>query len=421
MEPNLIVIGGGASGMMAALAAVRGGVKVLLVEGNAELGRKLKATGSGRCNLSNADLGIEHFHGADPAFAAKVLEEFGLEQTLDLFRSLGIYCSSEEGRLYPRSQTAISVRNILSRVLQDEGVEILTSSKVRLVEQRERGGYRISYEHHGGFFIREANAIVLAAGGLAAPELCSDQSVLDALPIRLPISERLPGLVPLRVNLPGFTKLYGVRSPDCCIELLLDGQRVMQRIGELHFSKRALSGIPLLDLSAAALSGLSEGKEVLLRIDLLPDISEAELLSVCARIDGDLEQRVLYLSGLIREPLARLLLEQSLSDLGTAEIAEIRGETFARHLVRLIKDWRLTVQGSLGYAAAQTTSGGIITAALDAGSMALKPEYGLEGFFVAGEIVDIHGDCGGYNLQWAWSSGYLAGKGATRYLASLRN
>lgn len=414
MSASIAVIGGGAAGMTAAIAAARRGAGVVLIDRNPQLGKKLLATGNGRCNLSNSELSSQHYHCEDGAFVERVLQRFGLAETLRFFASLGLYTGSEEGRIYPRSQQGATVRALLEQELVASGVRILTERNVTSLAE-EAGHWRLGISGDGGERSLQVSAVILAVGGFAAPQFGSDGSAFAWLnEIGLPMTEPSPALVPLTLQLPGFKRLLGVRCPDCCIRLLVDGKRIEARRGELHWSKAAVSGIPLLDLSGKAVRALQAGKKAMLELDLLPELSEQELRPWTARIAAaEGSKRALLLAGLVREKLAVLLLDMAEAELharkGKGERGRDNGEAMAEVLLRLLKGWRLPISGSLGFAEAQATCGGVAVSAIDARSMAVRNRSGL---YLAGEMIDVVGDCGGYNLQWAWSSGWIAGNSA---------
>ena len=394
---KVLVIGGGAAGMMAALtASEREENEVVLLERQARMGRKLLATGNGRCNLTNRSLTRENYHGQEPGFCAYALHAFGVDETLAFFRSLGLLTVTEDsGRVYPRSDSANSVADVLRLTLeQRENVTIVTGAEVTELRRRKGRFYASAGEQ-----TFEADRVIVCAGGAAGAKLGGTD-----LGYRLLASfghsrtKLCPALVQLRTDTTFVRSLKGVR----CEAVARCGAEV--RRGEVQFTDYGVSGPAIFELSRAV---SVSGAEQTLLLDLLPDVPAGELAALLqARCEAMPRLKAEdLLTGMLHNRLGRTLLRACGFSLETP-CGEFDGQMRAA-LCKTIKHFALCVLGTMGMDGAQVTAGGIRTAEFDEKTMESRLCPGL---FAAGEVLDIDGDCGGYNLQWAWSSGRLAGK-----------
>jgi len=404
---GVTVVGGGSSGMMAAISAARIGAAVTLLERKDRVGRKLLATGNGRCNLTNADCAISRFHGGDPAFVAGVLSRFSAASAIDFFEELGIACRTEDdGRIYPHSGQASAVLDVLRWEVERLGIDVRTGYEVTRIQARA-GKFALSLSAGGEL---EAQRVVLAAGGMAGPQFGSDGAGLrlaEALGHRLVVPAA--ALVPLRLRADFLRKLKGVTF-DGRGEVRCGDEVLRSEAGEFLFTDSGISGPPVLQLSRSASVALKRGREPRIVLDLFPESSLDEL-------DGALEVRFRRqgrksladgLVGLLHKRLIPVALSESGIDYHSLPCAEITSA--ARNaLVRLLKGWSLPVSGTMPWAEAQVTAGGVDLRDVDFETLESRLVPGL---FFCGEILDVDGDCGGFNLQWAWSSGWIAGRSA---------
>lgn len=402
---TVIIVGGGASGLMAALAAAPAS-DVLLLERQSRVGRKLMASGNGRCNLSNLNARPERYHGADSAFCAAALARFGVEDTLAFFSSLGLVsCSEPDGRVYPFSDTAGSVVDVLRLSAAQAGADLRTGCEV--TEVRRAGG---------GFVLRageeefRGDRLIVACGGAAGARLgggLSGYRLLESLGHkRGPI---LPALTQIKTDSRFTRPLKGVRA-KAELSLRRGGQELGRSGGEVQFTDFGVSGPAAFDLSRAA---AAEKGELTLHLDLLPALSREELPEHLrtrkAAFPGLAAEHLL--TGALHNRLALVLLKQAGLDL--ASPLSSLGEKQLAAVCELVRDWRLPVLGVLGFDAAQVTAGGVLTRDFVPDTLESRIVPGL---YACGEVLDIDGDCGGFNLQWAWSSGYLAGSAAAGLL-----
>ncbi len=387
---TIYIIGGGASGLMAAIQAARAGARVTVLEQNERPGRKLLATGNGRCNLSSLLLREDAYRGADPEFAGAVLREFSVEDTLNFFRRIGVPLMEKDGWVYPRSGQASTVLNMLWRKAESLGVRFRTSTKAKGI-CRSGEKFLIQVEN----FTYEADRVILACGSRA-----SDISGADGSGYRLAqqmghsLKEPRPALVALRL---GETLPWSGVRIQAELQLFIDDAFVCREEGEVQLTDYGISGIPVFQLSRYAVNALAEGKKASLSVDFLPGMSEKAVKKL-------LEKQSEYCPYLDRRQKLWGLFPDRLA----AVLADLPAET-ASDMARLIRHFNLTVTGSLSEEHAQVMSGGVPTAEMSSETMESRLVPGL---FFAGELADIDGRCGGYNLQWAWSSGAVAGQNA---------
>lgn len=402
---TILILGGGASGMMAALAASEcGRHRVVLVERQARLGRKLLATGNGRCNLTNIHANGDSYHGADPAFCRPALEAFPVADTLDYFHGLGLLTVTEpSGRVYPYSDQANSVLDVLRFALEQAGVEVHTGCEVRKIWKR-RDGFLLKWD--GGE--AAGDKLILAAGGAAGAKLGGTTLGYDLLGSLGHKSTALhPALVQLCTEGTFTRGLKGVRANGRVT--VLRGSRVLAVTeGEIQFTETGVSGPAVFEISRAVSTG---GDGLTLSLNLLPQLSEEAIVTLlqtrCTRLpDRPAED---LLTGMVHNRLGKLL--GKAAGIGAEERLSTLGPDRLDRLADTIGDLRLTVTGTMGMDNAQVTVGGVETAGFDPQTLESRKVPGL---YACGEVLDIDGDCGGYNLQWAWSSGRLAGLSASK-------
>lgn len=398
---KIAIIGAGAAGMTAAItAAASGANQVLLFERQARVGRKLLATGNGRCNLSNRNTNPQRYHGSSPDFVVPALNAFPVDSTLDFFQTLGLYTVTEsDGRVYPYSDQANSVVDVLRFGLNRKNIQLLTGTEIVSVK-RAGAGFRLK-DQEGQTW--EADRLIVTCGGAAGTKLGGGFSGYQLLRSLGHHSTKLfPSLVQLKTEPELVRGLKGVRA-NAALRLTVNDALLAEAWGEVQFTEYGVSGPAVFDLSRAAAT--SEGS--VLHLDLLPQYRAEDLLSaLCIRISryptllaGDL------LTGILHNRLGRMLvkacgvsLNTPLSSLNWKELTAV---------VEMCHKLSLPITGNMGMEGAQVTAGGIITQEFDPKTLQSRIVPGL---YAAGEVLDIDGDCGGFNLQWAWSSGLLAGK-----------
>lgn len=395
------IIGGGASGMAAALAAAENpNVQVLLLERQARLGKKLLATGNGRCNLTNLHAGDRGYHGSDASFAQYAISAFDPQSTLEWFKGLGLFTVAEaSGRVYPYSDQANSVVDSLRFALDKPNITVLTGCEVSKIK---RSGKEFALETAEQTMI--CDKVIVACGGLAGTKLGGSMAGYKLLSKLGHHSTRLrPALVQLKSSWGGVVGLKGVRA-NCCAQILHDGEVFAASCGELQFTEYGISGPVIFEISRDVCQG--KGQWVCC-LDFLPDVQEQDLLAELQRRRGTTLPAEELLTGILHNRLGRVLTKAA----GISANREIKvlSDTELLAVCRSVKAFELELTEPLGMDSAQVTAGGIVTEEFDGQTMESRL---IPGLYACGEILDIDGDCGGYNLQWAWSSGRLAGLSA---------
>lgn len=407
---EVLVIGGGASGLIAAVSSARGGASVRILEKNNCAGRKILATGNGRCNFTNSGCVSDDFMGSQPEFIEAVLSHFGVKETLLFFEELGIFSREEsEGRLYPYSEQAVSVLDALISELARLKVEIIPDSPVTAVKKTDEGFIVVV---SGGRQYR-ADRIVVATGGKAGGQYgCSGDGYAIAKELGHQLINPRPALVQLVSSEAFFSQLKGVRAKGK-VTLFKDypgdlskhrHQSVAQETGEIQFTETGLSGICIFNLSRCIRS------TAVIEIDLIPEVS-LEILK--EKLYGHLDHcrhKTLedFLNGIVNKKLIPVLLKEC----GVAGVYKNCGmldRAAIDKIARILKEWPISIIGSKGFQDAQTTAGGVDTTEIDRDTLESKL---VKGLYFAGEVLDVDGRCGGYNLQWAWTSGFVAGRSA---------
>ena len=396
---RVAVIGGGASGLMAALTAAQQGASVVLLERQGRVGRKLLATGNGRCNLTNLELSENNYHGARPNFARPALTAFGPEETLAFFRGLGLLTAAEAGgRVYPLSDQAGSVVDVLRFAAEGAGVETRADFDVTAI-RRNGDGFSVCSDSGSV----PADRVVLCCGGMAGGRLGGTKSGYELLrALGHHVTKLYPALVQLRTDNTFVRSLKGVRA-DAGVRLERDGQALAESAGEVQFADYGVSGPAVFEISRAA---ATEPGELTIHLDLLRDMDFAEAAETVEARRQALPGLTLenLLTGTVHNRLGRTVLRYAGYDL-SAPVGGLRRRDVNR-IAGALKDFVLPVTGTQGFEGAQVTAGGARTDEFDPETLESRLVPGL---YAAGEVLDIDGDCGGYNLQWAWASGRLAG------------
>ena len=394
------IIGAGASGMAAALSAAESGAQVLLFERQARVGRKLSATGNGRCNLTNRNAGTDSYHGEDASFAGPAMTRFDVADTLSWFSRMGLYTVAEDtGRVYPYSDQANSVVDVLRFALNRPEITLLTGVEVKKIRKTDTG-FRVD----AGEESWKCDKIIIACGGLAGSKLGGSMAgyqLLRSMGHR--VTKLRPTLVQLKSSWTGCASLKGVRA-NCHAKILQDGKVHNESRGELQFTEYGLSGPVIFEISRDACQG--SGKWTC-TLDFLPDLEEEVLEQILLwRMDSHLTCEDL-LTGILHNRLGRVLV-QSCGLSGYVPVRQLE-EYEINSVCHAVKNFEVELTEPMGMDSAQVTAGGVFTSEFDPETMESRLVPGL---FACGEVLDIDGDCGGYNLQWAWSSGRLAGRSA---------
>ena len=407
MSQTVLIIGSGAAGMLAALTALEDpNNTVLLSERQARVGRKLLSTGNGRCNLSNRHAAPVHYHGRQPDFCRYALEQFSVADTLAFFSDLGLETVTEpDGKIYPRSNTANSVLDVLRYALEHPRLHLLSGDGV--ADLRKKGS-TFSVTFTSGEKRSDINKVILACGGAAGSKV---GGVLDGYKLAKALGHHRTALYPSLVQIktdPTYPRsLKGVKT-DAHLRLCRGKTVLAGNEGEILFTEYGVSGPAVFEISRYAAGG--EG--LTLHLDLWAEKSReaicAHLARRCRSKAGctDSEQTAgCIFAGVLHSRLGQVVAKAAglspavpLSSLQAADLDALAAQC---------KDFPLPVTGTCGFDQAQVTAGGLDTAEFDPHTLQSRLVSGL---YACGELLDIDGDCGGYNLQWAWSSGRLAGK-----------
>ena len=430
MKNDVIIVGAGASGMVAGICAARRGKKVLIIDRMAKAGKKIYATGNGKCNYTNLEYDYDSYRGEDTSIVGDVLERFNAENTIDFFEELGILAKNKNGYIYPYSEQASSVVEVLLMELDNLGVKILLEENVKKIIKKSygdidesiamdkgnkiligKGGYNgkeknkdkndIKNEENVGYTVvtdknkHICSKVILATGGMASPKLGSNGSGY-ALAESLGHSIVTPNkaLVQLKTKGNEYTSLSGVRIQGK-VTMYIEGEETRTNYGEFVFTDYGISGIPIMQLSRYAAVGLSKNKKVRLELDFYPDIDDKELLVMLKNRQKNCYYKDNYelLIGMINSKLAAYIDKKSNDRLEA--------------MIRYMKKLPMEIVDTNSWDNAQVTAGGVSTKEIDSCTMESKLSKGL---YITGELMDIDGTCGGYNLQWAWATGYIAGK-----------
>ena len=408
---DLIIIGGGASGLMAAIIAKDFGMDVAIIEGNDRIAKKILATGNGRCNITNNTISspFTTFHSENTDFFLETLNSFTIEDTKSLFLSLGLPLTQlENGKMYPRSLQASSVIDIFRMALDDKQIPLYTNCKVTSVDKKKNFTL---YTNNAEYEKFSCNKLILSCGGKAASKTGSDGSGYKlSKSFGHSIIEPLPGIVQLKLDYPYLKALSGIKF-DGSVTILVDDKAIRTERGEILFTDYGISGPPIMQLSYYASKALYNGSKVTLRLDMFPNESNEDIENFFATHFSIFNYREISSSliGIINKKLISTILK----DVGIKDIHIPCGNIDWKYINRLIdrfKKWDFNCIGTNGFPNAQVTVGGVDTSEVNSTTLESKLVRNL---YFCGEILDVHGDCGGFNLQWAWSSGYVAGKSAS--------
>lgn len=387
---KVVIIGGGASGMMAAIQAARTGAAVTLLEHNEKPGKKILATGNGRCNLTNLVQELSRYRSSQPDFPWKIITQYPLEDTLAFFSELGIYTKDRNGWVYPYSDQAAGVAQVLELEARHQKVKIKTTEEVTDI-LREDGQYLVKT----ATWQYPCDSVIISCGSSASNVEGSSTTGYElAEKLGHTVVKPLPSLCGIRGKDNYYAKWAGSRM-DGRITLEIDGKTVGEEQGEILFTEYGISGIGVFQLSRYAVRGTDEGKIATYHLDLMPQLTKEELVKLLLdrQQAGSYKNPQELLIGLLPRKMIDVLVKKTYEP---EKIAE------------RLKDWQVPVKGAYALQQAQICSGGV-----DPRELTEQLESRLHpGIYFTGEVIDVDGPCGGYNLQWAWSSGAVAGRAA---------
>ncbi|MCL2051713.1 MAG: aminoacetone oxidase family FAD-binding enzyme [Lachnospiraceae bacterium] len=395
---KVAVIGAGASGMMAAIRAASLGCSVTLYERKARVGQKLLVTGNGKCNLSNAKMEINEFYTSMPERVGKILAQFSVKETISFFESLGVMIRNKGGYLYPYPEQANVVLDALRLRLLELGVLVVCETEIKTLEKKNN-----QFNVGSDVF----DKVIIACGSMAYGKNDEGESGYEmAESLGHQVVKLVPGLCKLKCKEEFLKSLAGVR---CWAKLtvLVNGTIKQTEIGELQFTAQAISGIPVFQLSRTAAYALTRGERAIVLVDFFPDMTAAEYEEFCSKRLTLFAERTVaeFLLGMANKKINQVMI--SLHGLKQNERVSKIGNDKMKGLLDSYRHLKFEVARPDSLANAQVCAGGVELEGLSDDLESLK----VPGLFFAGEIIDVDGRCGGYNLQWAWSSGYVAGSG----------
>lgn len=403
---KIAVVGGGASGMMAAICAMQKNTNVTIYEGSERLGKKILSTGNGKCNFSHRDITMPDYYGRHETWLKSAINRFDSEDTVAFFTQLGMLSKAKNGYLYPLSEQASTVLDVLRNKIEHSNITVMTGTKVIDVIKTSKGTFSVLSANSK----IEYDKVIIACGGKAAPKTGSDGNGYSlAQKLGHQLTQIVPGLVQLICKEDYFKSISGVRS-EGIICISTNKGKLLKEYGEIQFTDYGVSGIPVFQLSRSVNYLLLAQKEVIMELDLLPDYSEKDLEILLLQRRTNNPNTILeeFFTGILNKKLMLLFIK--LAGLKPSQqVNNVRKEKLLQVLM-FCKQWRIHIIGNKGFDNAQVCAGGIEISQITE-YMESKIHAGL---YFTGEILDIDGRCGGYNLQWAWTSGYIAGTHAAK-------
>lgn len=402
---DLIIVGGGASGLMAAITAKDYGLDVAIIEATDRIGKKILTTGNGRCNISNRGISSPfiNYHSENNNFFINTLTSFTVEDTENFFLTLGLpIIELQNKKLYPKSLQASSVVDIFRLALEDKNIPLYTSCKIKDIHKNKRFILSTDNDEYKLF---TCNKLVLACGGKSAVKTGSDGSGYNlAKSLGHSLIEPIPGIVQLKLDAPYLKSISGVKF-DGYATLLVNNEAIRKEFGEILFTDYGISGPPILQISGLASRSFSKNEKVEIVVDMMPKESKEYLSDFIENHLAVFSYRAISnaLIGIINKKLIPTILK-------CAGIQNIHTPCYEltwkekNNLINLLKEWKFTCIGTNGFNQAQVTIGGVNTKEVNPNTLESKI---VKDLYFCGEILDVDGDCGGFNLQWAWSSGHF--------------
>ena len=405
---DILIIGGGASGLMAAIAAATNGAKVGILEKSDRVGKKILATGNGRCNLTNINMNPRFFHSNNRKFIKGPLNSFDVNTTLDFFEYLGLaYKVEDNSKVYPKSDQASSVLDILRYRLEELGVKEFCNAEVVDIEKKSN---EFSIRLKDGRMFK-TDKVIIATGGSAAPQFGSDgngHTLAKSLGHR--ITDVFPALVQLKLKADFLKFLKGVKFIGGASVIYNNGI-LRKEDGEILFTDYGISGPPILQLSRMAAEKLHKNQRVYIELDMFPNMDVEELTNLLQIRLAYHPKRPLnfaFVSLINKRMIPVILKNAGITDIHKKCIKVNKDEI--KSIIGILKNWQIEIIGTQNWRNAQVTAGGVDLRDINPNTMESKL---IPNLYIVGEVLDVDGDCGGFNLQWAWSTGYIAGESAS--------
>ena len=405
MKTEIAVIGGGASGLMAAITAKKSGKEVVILERKDRILKKVLITGNGRCNITNVNANISNYFGKNIFSVENILNRFTPQDTMDFFNGLGIVCNEENrGKVYPLSGQASSVVDALRFEAEKLGIKIETEFYVRKIE-KDGFKFRIYSEDRKKI---EAGRVILAAGGQSYPELGSNGSGFElAKELGHSVTKLSPSIVQLKTEKNQVKGLQGIKT-DVAVTAYGDNKKICIYDGELLFTDYGISGNVVFNISFV----MPLYKNVEFEIDFMEKFDYNELYEMLKERKRILSHLTMenYFNGMINKKLGQFLSKVSGIEKLSKPVKDLN-DSDIRKLCTVLKKYRVKILETTGFKNAQVTAGGV---SLDEVNTEALESKIVKGLYFSGEVLDVYGECGGFNLQWAWASGYIAGENAAK-------
>lgn len=407
---DLVILGGGASGLTAAISAKNYNVDVAIIEGTDRVGKKILTTGNGRCNISNSSISAPfyQYHSNNDGFYDNVLSSFSVSDTSDFLYSLGLPLTTlPNGKIYPQSLQSSSVVDIMRLSLEDRNIPVYNSFKVKKIST-DKGKFILSTGNDSE--VIHCGKLIVACGGKSAPKTGSDGSAYNLVKsLGHTITRLNPAIVQLKLDYPKLKSISGIKF-DGYASVLIDNKEVRKEFGEILFTDYGISGPPILQISRIASIGCDKNQDVKIKVNMMPSFTKEELSDFLENHFGLFSYRSVSdaFIGLINKKLIPALLKEAGLNNIHKPCYELTWKD-KQNIINLLTEWTFTCIGTNGFNNAQVTAGGVDTTLINDSTLESKI---IKNLFFCGEILDVDGDCGGYNLQWAWSSGFVAGKSA---------
>lgn len=402
MGKKIIVLGGGASGMCAAIYAARNGADVTIIEKNSQLGKKLSMTGNGRCNLSNLNMNEGMYNAAAEKRMKQWLSVYGVLDVINFFKSLGIVVKSEDGYLYPVSGQAGTVVEAFKNELLRLGVTIIYNEQGKSIKVLDGNRYMVVTNLRS----YEADKVIIATGGLSGAKstMSTGDGYYICKTLGMNIKDTFPALVGFRFDDGEITPESGVRC-SAEISFTLGTEVIAKEYGELQLTKDGISGIPVMQASSKVVRFLDDKKPIYACINFFPDYDDEDFLSLEKEMLRLRDNRTLeaFLNGFHNSQINDMVIRRM--KMGRTMKMKNISESMVLSIFDSYRNYKIRLKESFGYQQSQVTSGGVSLGDIRDDMTFVSHD----GIFVVGELLDVDGRCGGYNLQWAFTSGSIAG------------
>lgn len=404
------IIGAGASGMMAAVTAADHGAEVIIFEKSDRVGKKILVTGNGKCNLSNLDFDVDKYYCGEKEKLKNLFSLFSEQDTIAFFEKNGMMIRNKNGYLYPYSEQASTVLDVFRRMLAERKVTVLTEADITgIVFQKKNRRFVVEYKGQK----QEVDRLILACGGPASQKKKEGMDGFRmAGEFAHSVKPLMPALVQLRASDSFLKGMAGVRT-QACLELYADGEILSREQGELQLTDYGISGIPVFQFSREAGYALGKGKKVIVKINFFPDYGEKAFAGMLQNRFESMKNATIeeFLLGMTNKKINAALIKYA--GLKPDDRIKVLGNAKVKKFLSGFQNLTVHISDTNGMENAQVCAGGVDLKEVDETLQSLKQP----GLYLAGELLNVDGKCGGYNLQWAWTSGYIAGRSAAKSIA----